>query len=87
MISIAAESKIPRIRELRPVANSQMSNKVLLMEAIEKNAHHGCPAQPPMLSSHLRVAGDVLEPAEPSLPASCARAACARLPKKAEICM
>ena len=56
-------------------------------EGHQARRHHGCPAQPPMLSSHLRVAGDVLDPAEPSLPASSARAACALVPKKAEICM
>ena len=63
-----------------------MLRKMLLMDAPTKIARHGCPAHPPRHSSHLRVAGDVLEPAEPSLPACCARAACALMRKKAEIC-
>jgi hypothetical protein len=72
---------------LRPVENSQMLQKMLAMNAMKENPHHGHPVYTPRLTVRFRVADEVLHAAEPSLAASSTRAACALAHRNRQICM
>ena len=77
------------ILKLNTAAGGELTDlqKMLAMNAMKENPHHGRPVYTPRLTVHFRLAGEVLHAAEASLAASCARATCALAHRNQQICM